>query len=77
MAFVILHPQHAEKWKGKHREFEVDLKAHAKGRLPGFACPEWVEVVPELPVSHAFNPNFVDRSLEPLPCNRKHPPERF
>ncbi|KAH6917238.1 AMP-dependent synthetase and ligase [Coprinopsis sp. MPI-PUGE-AT-0042] len=49
MAFVILHPQHAEKWKGKHREFEADLKAHAKSRLPGFACPEWVEVVPELP----------------------------
>lgn len=50
MAFVILHPQHVARWKGKHHEFAADLKAHAKARLPGFACPEWVEVVPELPV---------------------------
>ncbi|KAF5337366.1 hypothetical protein D9611_003317 [Ephemerocybe angulata] len=49
MAFVILHPQHVSRWKGRHHEFAADLKAHAKGRLPGFACPEWVEVVPELP----------------------------
>ncbi|TFK30585.1 AMP-dependent synthetase and ligase [Coprinopsis marcescibilis] len=49
MAFVTLHPQHTSKWKGRHHEFEKDLKAHAKPRLPGFACPEWVEVVPELP----------------------------
>lgn len=51
MAFVILHPQHASKWKGRHGDFARDLKAHAKRRLPGFACPEWVEIVPELPVS--------------------------
>lgn len=50
MAFVILHPQHAEKWAGRHADFGRDLKEHAKKRLPGFACPEWVEVVPELPV---------------------------
>ncbi|KAK7058827.1 hypothetical protein VNI00_001451 [Paramarasmius palmivorus] len=49
MAFVILHPQHVDKWAGKHKEFERDLIRHAKTRLPGFACPEWVEVVPELP----------------------------
>lgn len=49
MAFVILHPQHASHWHGRHHEFERDLKQHAKPRLPGFACPEWVEVVPELP----------------------------
>ncbi|KAJ3507515.1 hypothetical protein NMY22_g16905 [Coprinellus aureogranulatus] len=49
MAFVILHPQHAATWKGRHHEFALDLIAHAKRRLPGFACPEWVEVVPELP----------------------------
>ncbi|KAF9569716.1 acetyl-CoA synthetase-like protein [Agrocybe pediades] len=49
MAFVVLHPQHADKWKGRHRLFEKELKEHAKDRLPGFACPEWVEVVPELP----------------------------
>ncbi|GLB36300.1 putative AMP-binding enzyme C-terminal domain [Lyophyllum shimeji] len=49
MAFVVLHPQHASKWAGRHHDFADDLKAHAKARLPGFACPEWVEVVPELP----------------------------
>ncbi|KAJ7597197.1 hypothetical protein C8J56DRAFT_773009, partial [Mycena floridula] len=49
MAFVILHPQHAAKWKNRHQEFAADLKKHAKSRLPGFACPEWVEIVLELP----------------------------
>ncbi|KAF8649818.1 hypothetical protein AX16_005583 [Volvariella volvacea WC 439] len=49
MAFVTLHPQHTAHWKGRHPEFAEDLKRHAKSRLPGFACPEWVEVVPELP----------------------------
>ncbi|KAJ3776951.1 AMP-dependent synthetase and ligase [Lentinula raphanica] len=49
MAFVILHPEHAAKWHNRHDEFTKDLKAHARKRLPGFACPEWVEVVPELP----------------------------
>jgi len=34
-----------------HAEFEKDLKDHAKGRLPGFARPEWVEIVGVLPVS--------------------------
>jgi hypothetical protein len=51
MAFVILHPDYVLTWKERHVEFEKDLKAHAKQRLPGFACPEWVEVVSELPVS--------------------------
>lgn len=62
MAFVILHPQHVAKWAGRHHEFGDDLKKHAKARLPGFACPEWVEVVPELPVSSMFfrpNPLFL------------------
>ncbi|KAI0672753.1 acetyl-CoA synthetase-like protein [Trametes maxima] len=49
MAFVILHPQKAEKWTGRYAEFEQDLKKHARVRLPGFACPEWVSVVKELP----------------------------
>jgi acyl-CoA synthetase (AMP-forming)/AMP-acid ligase II len=49
MAFIILHPQHEDKWTGRSGEFEKDLKAHAKLRLPGFACPEWVEVVKQLP----------------------------
>jgi acyl-coenzyme A synthetase/AMP-(fatty) acid ligase len=51
MAFVILHPEHAPRWAGRHHEFAEELKVYAKTRLPGFACPEWVEVVPELPVS--------------------------
>ena len=51
MAFVILHPQRASKWKGKHDAFEEELKKHARTRLPGFACPEWVSVVEDLPVS--------------------------
>ena len=54
MAFVILHPQHVDRWKDKSGDFEKDLKAHAKSRLPGFACPEWVEVVRELPVGHSL-----------------------
>ncbi|KAF8973713.1 hypothetical protein BDZ97DRAFT_1900508 [Flammula alnicola] len=49
MAFVVLHPQHVATWKGRLQQFAKDLKDHAKTRLPGFACPEWVEVVPELP----------------------------
>ncbi|KAJ8084181.1 hypothetical protein PM082_002948 [Marasmius tenuissimus] len=49
MAFVILHPQQAKQWAGRDQEFEKDLKKHAKTRLPGFACPEWVQVVKELP----------------------------
>jgi acyl-coenzyme A synthetase/AMP-(fatty) acid ligase len=49
MAFVILHPHKAGPWKGKHEKFAADLREHAKKRLPGFACPEWVDVVPELP----------------------------
>ncbi|KAF9452623.1 acetyl-CoA synthetase-like protein [Macrolepiota fuliginosa MF-IS2] len=49
MAFVILHPQHATKWADRHHDFIKDMKEHAKARLPGFACPEWVEIVPELP----------------------------
>ena len=55
MAFVVLHPGHVSKWKGRHAEFERDLKGHAKNRLPGFACPEWVQVVPELPVSFCLH----------------------
>ena len=51
MAFVVLHPQLVSSWKGRHDDFANELKAHAKERLPGFACPEWVEIVQELPVS--------------------------
>jgi len=51
MAFVILNPRCADKWIGRYHEFSENLKEYARTRLPGFACPEWVEVVPELPVS--------------------------
>lgn len=50
MAFVTLHPSKADKWENRHEEFGIDLKAHARKRLPGFATPEWVTVVPDLPV---------------------------
>ncbi|KAH7915387.1 hypothetical protein BJ138DRAFT_1141987 [Hygrophoropsis aurantiaca] len=49
MAFVILRQEHASQWTGKHREFGEELKRHGRKRLPGFACPEWIEVVEELP----------------------------
>lgn len=49
MAFVILHPRFTHEWEGKHDKFEAHLKEFAKTRLPGFACPEWVSVVSELP----------------------------
>jgi len=49
MAFVTLHPSKAPKWENRHREFELDLKAHARRKLPGFATPEWVLVVSDLP----------------------------
>ena len=51
MAFVILHAAAAARWAGKHGHFADALKTHARARLPGFATPEWVEVVAELPVS--------------------------
>ena len=49
MAFVTLHPSKASKWENK--DFEADLKLHARKKLPGFATPEWVAIVPQLPVS--------------------------
>jgi len=49
MAYVILHKESALHWAGKHAEFSSALKAHVRGRLPGFATPEWVVVVEELP----------------------------
>ncbi|PBK76966.1 acetyl-CoA synthetase-like protein [Armillaria solidipes] len=49
MAFVIIHPEHVARWSGRVDEFVKDLMEHAKARLPGFARPDWVEVVPELP----------------------------
>ncbi|KAF8446086.1 acetyl-CoA synthetase-like protein [Boletus edulis BED1] len=49
MAFVILRPQYVQTWAGNHAAFEVELKRHARTRLPGFASPEWVQVVDKLP----------------------------
>jgi len=49
IAFVVLHEHCAKVWEGKHDEFAKELKKHAKTRLPGFACPEWVQVVEDLP----------------------------
>jgi hypothetical protein len=50
MAYVILYAESARRWAGKHAEFSSALRAYARGRLPGFATPEWVVVVEELPV---------------------------
>ena len=62
MAFVTLHPSKAVKWENKHKEFETDLRTHARKRLPGFATPEWVAIVPELPASENFTEGVL-RSL--------------
>lgn len=47
-AFVVLHSSAANK-NSSSNGFEESLKSHAKERLPGFARPEWVEVVDDLP----------------------------
>ncbi|KDQ12888.1 hypothetical protein BOTBODRAFT_34031 [Botryobasidium botryosum FD-172 SS1] len=49
MAFVILQPHAEARWKGKEAEFEKELKRFAQKGLPGFARPEWVKVVKDLP----------------------------
>ncbi|KAG1757416.1 hypothetical protein EDB19DRAFT_1900942 [Suillus lakei] len=49
MAFVLLRPEHASKWKDSHDGFATELIRHARALLPGFACPEWVQIVDELP----------------------------
>lgn len=54
MAFAILTPSAEKEYAGRHKDFEADLKKFARTRLPGFACPEWVRVVDELPVSPLF-----------------------
>ncbi|KAJ7139932.1 hypothetical protein C8R44DRAFT_765821 [Mycena epipterygia] len=48
-AFVILKSHSTNKWRGRHDVFSEELKVYAKTKLPGFACPEWVQVVEELP----------------------------
>jgi len=49
MAYVLLHPSAVNKWTGKHDQLIEDLKGHVKTRLPGFARPEFYEIVDELP----------------------------
>jgi len=49
MAYIILRPESARRWDGKHAEFSSTLKTYARERLPGFATPEWIVVVEELP----------------------------
>lgn len=62
MAFVILKTECKQKWNGKDDAFAVELKKHAKQKLPGFACPEWVKIVDGLPVSANY-PNDVTLGL--------------
>lgn len=49
MAFVILRPESIQKWQHREPAFEKELIQFAKTKLPGFACPEWVSIVAELP----------------------------
>ena len=54
MAFVTLRGEKKGKWKGREGEFERELIRHARTGLPGFATPEWVVIVEELPVRIQF-----------------------
>ena len=49
MAYVILKGNSISKWKGKAEDFEKELKTFVRPLLPGFARPEWVEIVETLP----------------------------
>jgi acyl-CoA synthetase (AMP-forming)/AMP-acid ligase II len=48
-SFIIIRPHSADKWLRNPDQFAVELKAFCKPLLPGFARPEWVEIVTELP----------------------------
>jgi acyl-CoA synthetase (AMP-forming)/AMP-acid ligase II len=52
-AFVVLNQQGAKKWANSDKEFEITLKKWLRGKLPGFAIPEWVDVCKDLPVRTA------------------------
>lgn len=43
-AFVVLQDESKPKWKDAAK-FEAELKKFSRKGLPGFARPEWVEVV--------------------------------
>jgi hypothetical protein len=70
MAFVLLRPEHAPKWEDNHDGFATELIRHARALLPGFACPEWVQIVDELPVSDMHN---IYIPLVAYNAYRKHP----
>jgi AMP-binding enzyme C-terminal domain len=74
MAFVILHKHHVKTWEGIHDKFTQELKQHARARLPGFACPEWVQIVEDLPVSINSDDRPLHRIHQP---HRKHQQARF
>lgn len=48
-SFVILRPTATSKWQNNADGFAVDLKSFVRPLLPGFARPEWVEIVADLP----------------------------
>ncbi|KAF8587271.1 acetyl-CoA synthetase-like protein [Ramaria rubella] len=48
-AFVVLNKTGVQKWTGFHEKFEANLKAWVRGKLPGFAIPEWVDICEDLP----------------------------
>lgn len=75
MAFVVLQPNAIEEWKGRENEFEKYLKDYARSRLPGFACPEWVRIVEDLPVRGRSLIN--EHRAEIIPKNSEHPPEKY
>jgi acyl-coenzyme A synthetase/AMP-(fatty) acid ligase len=60
MAFVTLKPHAADKWAGKGAEFETELKKYSRERLPGFARPEWVYVLRDLPVRPCWRFECID-----------------
>ena len=75
MAFVTLHADAIKKWKGRHHEFADVLKKYGRTRLPGFANPEWVKVVDDLPVR--ISPFKIVLFHNYLSASRKHLLERF
>lgn len=45
-AYIVL--KDGKRWHGRHADFETEIKSFSRGKMPGFAIPEWVEVVTEL-----------------------------
>lgn len=45
-AFVVL--KDPSSWKDRHHDLAAELKAFLKGKIAGFAIPEWFEVLHEL-----------------------------